>query len=141
MAALRCLEEAAPEGISGLQVAVLGRSAIVGRPLAMLLLHANATPIICHTRTRDLAATLSHADAIVAAAGRPALVKADMVREGALVIDVGTNWLKDENRLVGDVAFEEVAAKAAAITPVPGGVGPVTVAMMMQNALILAQDS
>ncbi len=139
MAAMLCLESACPEGLSGLTVAIVGRSGIVGRPLAMLLLHANATPIICHTRTKDLASTLRSADVVIAAAGRPNLVTGDMVSNGAIAIDVGTNWIESENRLVGDMDFEGVAAKASAITPVPGGVGPVTVAVLMRNALILAQ--
>ncbi len=140
MAALRCLEEAVPEGISGLDVVVVGRSAIVGRPLAMLLLHANATVTVCHTRTRDLAEKLRRADVVIAAVGRPGIIGGDMIREGAICIDVGTNWLEEEGRLVGDLLFDEVEPRAAAITPVPGGVGPVTVAMLMANALELARS-
>ncbi|MFT7616824.1 MAG: methylenetetrahydrofolate dehydrogenase (NADP+)/methenyltetrahydrofolate cyclohydrolase [Planctomycetota bacterium] len=141
MAAMLCLEAAAPEGITGLNVAIVGRSAIVGRPLAMLLLHANATPTICHTRTRDMAATLKSADVVIAAAGRAGLVTGEMIREGAIAIDVGTNWIESEGRLCGDMNFDEVEAIAGAITPVPGGVGPVTVAVLMRNALILAQNN
>ena len=139
MAAMACLEAASPDGISGLHVAIVGRSAIVGRPLAMLLLHAHATPVICHTRTRNLTQTLNQADVVIAAAGRPNLVSGDMVREGAIAIDVGTNWLEEEGRLVGDMDFEAVSRKARAITPVPGGVGPVTVAILMRNALKLCE--
>ena len=125
----------------GLAVAIVGRSAIVGRPLAMLLLHANATPTICHTRTRDMAEKLKQADVVIAAAGRPGLVTGDMLREGAIAIDVGTNWVESEGRLVGDMDFESVEKVAGAVTPVPGGVGPVTVAILMRNALILAKNS
>lgn len=138
MAAFRCLEAGAPEGLSGLNVAVLGRSQIVGRPLALLLLHANATPTICHTRTRDVRSTLSAADAVIVAVGRAGLVTADMVREGAIVVDVGTNYA-DDGSVSGDVDFDAVAEKAGAITPVPGGVGPVTVAVLMSNVLELAR--
>ncbi len=139
MAAILCLESAVPEGISGLNVAIVGRSAIVGRPLAMLLLHKNATPTICHTRTRDLKKTLAQADVVIAAAGRAGLISGDMIEEGTIAIDVGTNWVESEGRLVGDMTFDQVAEKAAAITPVPGGVGPVTVAVLMDNALTLAK--
>ncbi|MCB9832447.1 MAG: bifunctional 5,10-methylenetetrahydrofolate dehydrogenase/5,10-methenyltetrahydrofolate cyclohydrolase [Planctomycetes bacterium] len=139
MAALRCLQEAAPGGIAGLDVVVVGRSAIVGRPLAMLLLHANATVTVCHTRTRDLAEKLRRADVVIAAVGRAGVIGGDMIKEGAICIDVGTNWDEASGGLVGDMRFAEVEARAAAITPVPGGVGPVTVAMLMANALRLAQ--
>lgn len=138
MAAFKCLEAGAPEGVTGLDVAVLGRSQIVGRPLAMLLLNANATPTVCHTRTRDLDEKLRRADAVIVAAGRPGLVNGDMIREGAIVVDVGTNYAEDGS-VSGDVDFASAAEKAGAITPVPGGVGPVTVAVLMSNVLELAR--
>src|SRR3712207_2688176 len=123
---MRLLEEADVE-LSGARAVVLGRSILVGKPLAQLLLAANATVTHCHSRTRDLAAVCQDADVLVAAAGSPGLVTADMVREGAVVIDVGTN--RTEGGLVGDVDFDAVSQKAGAITPVPGGVGPMTRAM------------
>ena len=110
---------------------VIGRSQLVGKPVAQLLLAANATVTQCHSRTRDLAAVCRDADVLVAAVGRPGTVTADMVREGAVVIDVGTN--RTDDGLVGDVDFDAVAEKAAAITPVPGGVGPMTIAMLLSN--------
>ena len=117
--------------LTGASAVVLGRSQLVGKPLAQLLLAANATVTQCHSRTRDLAAVCRGADVLVAAVGRPRTVTADMVREGAVVIDVGTN--RTEDGLVGDVDFDAVAEKAAAITPVPGGVGPMTIAMLLSN--------
>jgi methylenetetrahydrofolate dehydrogenase (NADP+)/methenyltetrahydrofolate cyclohydrolase len=119
--------------IEGAEAVVVGRSAIVGKPLALLLLHRHATVTICHTRTRDLAATALRADILVAAAGRPGVVTADMVKPGACVIDVGINRV--EGKLVGDVDFEAARPVAGAITPVPGGVGPMTVAMLLTNTL------
>jgi methylenetetrahydrofolate dehydrogenase (NADP+)/methenyltetrahydrofolate cyclohydrolase len=113
---------------------VLGRSQIVGRPMAQLLLGADCTVTIAHSRTRDLAAECARADILVAAVGRPEMVRADWVKPGATVIDVGINRLAD-GRLVGDVAFDEVAAVAGAITPVPGGVGPMTIACLLENTL------
>jgi methylenetetrahydrofolate dehydrogenase (NADP+)/methenyltetrahydrofolate cyclohydrolase len=141
LAALTCLEEAAEGDIAGLDVAIVGRSDIVGKPLALLLLHRHATVTICHTRTKDLQEKLLRADAVIAAAGRADLIGGDMIRPGALVIDVGTNSIETEDgrRLVGDVKFEEAQAVAGAITPVPGGVGPVTVAILMRNVLALAR--
>ncbi len=117
--------------LEGARAVVLGRSQLVGKPLAQLLLAANATVTQCHSRTRDLAAVCREADVLVAAVGRPGTVTAEMVREGAVVIDVGTN--RTDAGLVGDVDFETVAAKARAITPVPGGVGPMTIAMLLSN--------
>ena len=127
---------------SGKRAAVLGRSNIVGKPMMCLLSGkgADATVTLCHSRTRDLAEELRRADIIVAAIGKPEFVKGDMVKEGAVVIDVGINRIPDASsakgyRIVGDVAFDEVAPKAYAITPVPGGVGPMTIAMLMHNAI------
>ena len=121
-----------------LYAVVLGRSQIVGRPMAQLLLGADCTVTIAHSRTRDLAAECARADILVAAVGRPEMVRADWVKPGATVIDVGINRLAD-GRLVGDVAFDEVAAVAGALTPVPGGVGPMTIACLLENTLLAAQ--
>ena len=130
--------------ISGAHVVILGRSMIVGKPLALLLMqkapHANATVTVVHSRSRNLAAITRSADIIIAAIGQAHFVKAEHVREGATVIDVGINRVDDAAaprgyRLVGDVAFDDVAAKASAITPVPGGVGPMTIAMLMSNTV------
>ena len=117
--------------LEGARAVVIGRSQLVGKPLAQLLLAADATVTQCHSRTRDLAAVCREADVLVAAVGRPGTVTGEMVREGAVVIDVGTN--RTEDGLVGDVDFDSVAAKAGAITPVPGGVGPMTIAMLLSN--------
>ena len=117
--------------LAGASAVVIGRSQLVGKPLAQLLLAENATVTQCHSRTRDLAAVCRGADVLVAAVGRPGTVTADMVRAGAVVIDVGTN--RTDDGLVGDVDFEAVSEKAAAITPVPGGVGPMTIAMLLSN--------
>ncbi|MBF2735841.1 MAG: bifunctional 5,10-methylenetetrahydrofolate dehydrogenase/5,10-methenyltetrahydrofolate cyclohydrolase, partial [Betaproteobacteria bacterium AqS2] len=122
----------------GKTVAVIGRSRIVGRPLALLLGNADATVTACHSRTADFAAACRAADVVIAAAGSPGLVTGEMVKEGAVVIDVGITRDPDGS-LRGDVAFEEAAARAAWITPVPGGVGPLTVAMLMRNAIDLAR--
>lgn len=130
--------------IPGAHVVILGRSLIVGKSLALLLMqkgeHADATVTVAHSRSRDLAALTRSADVVVAAIGRAGFVTADMVREGAVVIDVGINRIEDPaakngSRLVGDVDFTRVAPKCAAITPVPGGVGPMTIAMLMSNTL------
>src|SRR3954465_6182102 len=127
------------EGVElrGAEAVVIGRSQLVGRPLSSLLLARAATVTMCHSRTRDLAEVCRRADVLVAAVGRPKLVTAEMVREGAVVIDVGTH--RPEGRLVGDVDFEAVAQKAAAITPVPGGVGPMTIAMLLVNTVKAAR--
>ncbi len=136
-----------PEGAN---VAICGRSEIVGKPLAALLMQrargGNATVTVCHTRTRDLSGVTRSADVVVAAIGQPAAITADMVKEGAVVIDVGINRVPDASarrgyRLVGDVDFEGVSRKAAAITPVPGGVGPMTIAMLLRNTLTAARIS
>ena len=123
--------------IEGKTCVVIGRSNIVGKPMGMLLLHKNGTVTICHSRTRDLGAVCKNADILVAAVGRPNFVTADMVKEGAVVIDVGINRV--DGKLVGDVDFEAVKDKCSAITPVPGGVGPMTIAMLMQNTLAAAK--
>jgi methylenetetrahydrofolate dehydrogenase (NADP+)/methenyltetrahydrofolate cyclohydrolase len=120
-------------GIEGKHAVVVGRSNIVGKPVSILLLHRNATVTICHSRTRDLPAMVKTADIIIAAVGRPRFVTADMVKEGAVVIDVGINRV--DGKLVGDVDFENVEPIAALITPVPGGVGPMTIALLMQNTM------
>lgn len=123
---------------SGKNCAVIGRSNIVGKPMAMLMLHANATVTICHSRTPDLVSACKNADILVAAVGRPGFVTADMVKEGAVVIDVGIN--RNENgKLCGDVDFDAVCEKTSFITPVPGGVGPMTIAMLMKNTLTSAK--
>ncbi len=131
------LLEAGGVALAGARALVLGRSAIVGRPLAALLLEADATVTIAHSRTRDLAAECRRADVLVAAVGQPELVRGNWVGEGATVIDVGVNRLAD-GRLVGDVAFAECAAVAGAITPVPGGVGPMTIACLLENTVAAA---
>jgi methylenetetrahydrofolate dehydrogenase (NADP+)/methenyltetrahydrofolate cyclohydrolase len=136
--------------INGAHVVVLGRSMIVGKPLALLLMQknekANATVTVVHSRSRDLAEITRSADIIIAAIGRAGFVKSDHVRESAVVIDVGINRVKDAAseggyRLVGDVAFDEVWEKTTAITPVPGGVGPMTIAMLMSNTVKAARQS
>ncbi len=118
---------------------VIGRSNIVGKPMSMLLLHKNATVTICHSRTKNLAEVVSQADVVVAAVGRAKFVTADMVKEGAVVIDVGINRM-DNGKLCGDVDFDEVAPKCSYITPVPGGVGPMTIAMLMKNTVAAAKQ-
>lgn len=120
--------------IKGKHCVVVGRSNIVGKPQAMLLLHSDATVTICHSKTKNLADITQNADILVAAVGRPEMITGDMIKEGAIVIDVGMNRLPDK-RLVGDVNFTECEKKAAAITPVPGGVGPMTIAMLMKNTV------
>ena len=124
--------------VSGKECVVIGRSNIVGKPMAMLLLHENGTVTICHSRTKNLAEVCSRADILVAAVGKPNFVTADMVKEGAVVIDVGINRLPD-GKLCGDVKFDEVSEKAGWITPVPGGVGPMTIATLMKNTLTAAK--
>ena len=124
--------------LKGAEAVVIGRSRLVGKPLAQLLLARHATVTMCHTRTRDLAAHTRRADVLCVAAGHPRTVTGDMVKEGAWVVDVGTNRL-ETGKLVGDVEFESVARRARAITPVPGGVGPMTVAMLLKNTLAAAE--
>ncbi len=121
----------------GKRCVVIGRSNIVGKPMAMLLLHKNGTVTICHSKTRNLKEICLGADILVAAVGKAKFVTADMVKEGAVVIDVGMN--RENGKLCGDVDFEAVKEKASAITPVPGGVGPMTIAMLMQNTLTAAK--
>jgi methylenetetrahydrofolate dehydrogenase (NADP+)/methenyltetrahydrofolate cyclohydrolase len=119
---------------SGKHAVVVGRSDTVGKPMALLLLNANATVTICHSRTKNIQEICKNADILVAAVGKPKFITADMVKDGAVVIDVGMN--RDENgKLCGDVDYEDVFPVASAITPVPGGVGPMTVAMLMKNCL------
>ena len=126
--------------ISGKHCVVIGRSDIVGKPMAMLLLQANGTVTICHSRTKNLGELCTSADIVVAAVGKPNFVTADMVKDGAVVVDVGINRL-DNGKLCGDVKYDEVAEKASYITPVPGGVGPMTIAMLMKNTLTAAKKS
>ena len=120
--------------VSGKECVVIGRSNIVGKPMAMLLLHENGTVTVCHSRTKDLAEVCRRADILVSAVGRAGFVTADMVKDGAVVIDVGMNR-NAEGKLCGDVDFDSVAPKCSFITPVPGGVGPMTIAMLMENTL------
>ena len=124
--------------VAGKRCVVIGRSNIVGKPMAMLLLHRSGTVTICHSRTQDLASVTREADILVAAVGRANFVTADMVKEGAVVIDVGINRLEN-GKLCGDVDFAAVEPKAGFITPVPGGVGPMTIAMLMRNTLTAAK--
>ncbi len=137
------IEQVVPK-IEGQNAVVLGRSNIVGMPVALLLVRANATVTICHSRTKDLPEVVRQADILVAAVGRAEMVKKDWVKPGAVVIDVGINRVDDPSakrghRLVGDVAYDEVAEVAGVITPVPGGVGPMTIAMLMKNTLKAAE--
>ena len=132
-----CMELIRSTGVevSGKECVVIGRSNIVGKPMAMLLLHANGTVTVAHSRTKDLAEVCRRADILVAAVGKPNFVTADMVKPGAVVIDVGINRLEN-GKLCGDVKFDEVSEVAGWITPVPGGVGPMTIAMLMKNTLM-----
>lgn len=129
--------------LSGLEAVVIGRSNIVGKPMAQLLVDANATVTIAHSRTKDLPAVVKRADIVVAAVGRPEMIRKDWLKDGATVIDVGINRLPPEpgtekGKLVGDVAFGEASEVAGAITPVPGGVGPMTIAVLLRNTLVAA---
>ena len=128
--------------LSGLEAVVLGRSNIVGKPMAQLLLQENCTVTIAHSRTRDLPAVVRRADIVVAAVGRPQMVRGDWLKPGATVIDVGINRItvdqEGKTRLVGDVDFDSASAVAGAITPVPGGVGPMTIAVLLRNTLVAA---
>ncbi len=133
--------------LSGLNAVVIGRSNLFGKPMGLLLLSANATVTMAHSRTKDLASVCRQADILVAAVGRPFMVKQDWVKKGATIIDVGINRIdapekgEGKTRLVGDVAFDECAEVAGAITPVPGGVGPMTIAMLMANTVVAAYRS
>jgi len=139
------IEKQLGNDLSGLNAVIIGRSNIVGKPVASLLLQSNATITLCHSRTQDLPAVARNADILVAAVGRPRMVKADWIKPGAVVIDVGINHIEVEvdgemkHKLTGDVDFDEVVEVAGAITPVPGGVGPMTIAMLMSNTLKSAQ--
>jgi methylenetetrahydrofolate dehydrogenase (NADP+) / methenyltetrahydrofolate cyclohydrolase len=133
---MRLLEQAGA-GLRGAEAVVIGRSNLFGKPMAQLLLGADATVTVCHSRTADLAAVCRRADVLVAAVGRAEMVRGDWIKPGATVIDVGMN--RREDGLFGDVAFAEAAGVAAAITPVPGGVGPMTIAMLLSNTLRAAQ--
>ena len=134
---LRLLREAGAE-LAGARAVVLGRSLLVGKPVALLLANANATVTMCHSRTRDLAGEVRRADVVVAAVGRPELVRGDWIREGAVVIDVGINRTAD-GKLIGDVEYRAAAERARAITPVPGGVGPMTIAMLLRSTVRAAR--
>lgn len=124
--------------VAGKECVVIGRSNIVGKPQAMMLLHKNGTVTICHSRTKNLPEKVKNADIVVAAVGVPKMVKGDWIKEGAVVIDVGMNRLEN-GKLAGDVDFDECKKKASAITPVPGGVGPMTIAMLMKNTVKAAK--
>jgi len=126
--------------LKGKEAVVVGRSNIVGKPMALLLLAQHATVTICHSRTKDLPVVTRRADILIAAVGKAHMIKADMVKDGVIVIDVGVNRLEN-GKLVGDVDFNKVAPKASFITPVPGGVGPMTIAMLMKNTLNAAMSS
>jgi methylenetetrahydrofolate dehydrogenase (NADP+)/methenyltetrahydrofolate cyclohydrolase len=123
--------------LEGAEAVVVGRSNLFGKPMAQLLLAANATVTMCHSRTRDLPAVCARADVLIAAVGRPRIVTADWVKPGAVVIDVGVNRL--DGGLVGDVDFDAVSERASAITPVPGGVGPMTIACLLRNTVLAAR--
>ncbi|HUF38657.1 MAG TPA: bifunctional methylenetetrahydrofolate dehydrogenase/methenyltetrahydrofolate cyclohydrolase FolD [Anaerolineales bacterium] len=138
------LLEKAGATFEGANAVVLGRSNIVGMPAALLLIERNATVTVCHSRTRDLPSVVRSADILIAAVGRPEMVRGDWIKPGAYVIDVGVNRIEDPSkksgyRLVGDVAFDEAKEVAAAATPVPGGVGPMTIAMLLKNTLHAAE--
>ena len=141
------IEDQIGKDLSGKTAVIIGRSNIVGKPMASLLLKANATVTVCHSRTKDLPAVAANADILVAAVGRAKMVKGDWIKPGAVVIDVGINRIEVEvdgetkNKLVGDVDFDEAIEVAAAVTPVPGGVGPMTIVMLMANTLKSAERS
>ncbi|MDH3545885.1 MAG: bifunctional methylenetetrahydrofolate dehydrogenase/methenyltetrahydrofolate cyclohydrolase, partial [Gammaproteobacteria bacterium] len=139
------IEDQLGTDLSGLNAVVIGRSNIVGKPMASLLLKANATVTITHSRTRDLPSVVRNGDIVVAAVGRANMVKGDWIKPGAIVIDVGINRVEQnvngelKSRLIGDVDFDDVSGIAAAVTPVPGGVGPMTIVMLMANTLRAAK--
>jgi methylenetetrahydrofolate dehydrogenase (NADP+)/methenyltetrahydrofolate cyclohydrolase len=124
--------------LAGKEVVVVGRSNIVGKPVAIMCLAQHATVTICHSRTRNLAAKVKQADVLIAAVGIPEMIKGEWIKEGAVVIDVGVNRV-GEKKLVGDVEFAAAAERAAAITPVPGGVGPMTITMLLHNTVASAK--
>jgi len=124
--------------LSGKEVVVVGRSNIVGKPVAFMCLQQNATVTLCHSKTKDLAAKVAHADVLIAAVGKPEMIKGEWIKEGAVVIDVGVNRV-GEKKLVGDVEYATAATRASAITPVPGGVGPMTITMLLYNTLEAAK--
>ncbi len=138
---MEMLKEIGMQDLRGKHAVVIGRSNLVGKPIAMLLLHANATVTICHSGTKDLPSITRQADVLIAAVGKALFIKAEMVKNGAVVIDVGINRLPESSggRLVGDVDFDGVKAVAGYITPVPGGVGPMTITMLLQNTLLAAR--
>jgi methylenetetrahydrofolate dehydrogenase (NADP+)/methenyltetrahydrofolate cyclohydrolase len=128
--------------LAGIEAVVIGRSNIVGKPMVQLLLQADCTVTVAHSKTRDLPAVVRRADLVIAAVGRPEMVRGDWIKPGAVVIDVGINRVPSEggkSRLVGDVAFAEASLVAGAITPVPGGVGPMTIACLLKNTLVAAR--
>jgi methylenetetrahydrofolate dehydrogenase (NADP+)/methenyltetrahydrofolate cyclohydrolase len=131
------LLDSIPYDIRGKRAVVVGRSSVVGGPIAILLLQRHATLTVCHTKTLDLAAEVSRADLLIAAAGSPGVIKGEWIKPGAVVVDVGVNRL--ENKVVGDVEFEKASERASFLTPVPGGVGPLTTAMLMSNVVYLAK--
>ncbi|MBQ3669373.1 MAG: bifunctional methylenetetrahydrofolate dehydrogenase/methenyltetrahydrofolate cyclohydrolase FolD [Clostridia bacterium] len=135
-----CMELLKRSGISlsGLNAAVIGRSNLVGKPVSMMLLRENATVTICHSKTKDLKAILKNADVVIAAVGKPKLITGDMLKPGAIVLDVGINRLEDGS-ITGDVEFESASQVASYITPVPGGVGPMTIAMLLKNTMLAAE--
>jgi methylenetetrahydrofolate dehydrogenase (NADP+)/methenyltetrahydrofolate cyclohydrolase len=137
MGCLRLLDEARTQ-LSGARALVVGRSNIVGKPMALLLLERNATVTVAHSRTKDLAAEVGRADVLVAAIGKAELIRGEWIKPGATVIDVGMNRLPD-GKLKGDVEFAAAAERARAITPVPGGVGPMTIAYLLSNTLAAAK--
>lgn len=131
---MKLLEEYGIE-IEGKNCVVIGRSNIVGRPMAQLMINANATVTVCHSKTKNLAEITKNADIIIVAIGKPKYITADMVKEGAVVVDVGINRIPDSKKIVGDVDFENVKEKCSYITPVPGGVGPMTIITLMSNVI------
>jgi methylenetetrahydrofolate dehydrogenase (NADP+)/methenyltetrahydrofolate cyclohydrolase len=137
--AVREIVAASGAALRGKEVVIIGHSQIVGKPISVLFLLDDATVTTCHVHTADLAAHARRADVLVVSVGKPGLVRGDMVKPGAIVVDVGINYVAGAEKPVGDVAFEEVAEVAGAITPVPGGVGPVTVAMLLRNTVIAAK--
>ena len=136
---MKLIEESAlGTSLAGVNAVVVGRSSMVGKPMAALLTNADATVTVCHSKTRDLAAVVSRADLVVAAVGRPEMIRGEWIKPGAVVIDVGINR-RDDGKLLGDVEFAPAAARASAITPVPGGVGPMTIAMLLVNTVTSAR--